>query len=308
MNTDTLKEFIVLAETKNFWEASERLYLNQSTLSKHIKSLECELNVKLFNRTTRRIELTNYGQVFLPFAKSIIRSEFDGTAAIKRLKNIENGLLTLGSIPSMPQYKITQLIANFQQSFPDTTIRITEDDSINLIAELENQNCEIVFLREDKASFEDHFMNDENITRIPYIKDQLAALLPQSHRLSSEKAITLQQLSEDSFCLLKENTLMYQISIDACQNAGFIPDIVFTSHRIDALLDMVSNQNCVALVMDRHMMMPQNGPKQVECPWSVVPIIPQISSQISLCYRNDKPLSKSAQLFVDFCNDMFFNK
>ena len=39
MNTENLKEFIVLAETKNFWEASERLYMNQSTLSKHIKSL-----------------------------------------------------------------------------------------------------------------------------------------------------------------------------------------------------------------------------------------------------------------------------
>ena len=47
MNTENLKEFIVLAETKNFWEASERLYMNQSTLSKHIKSLENELGVNL---------------------------------------------------------------------------------------------------------------------------------------------------------------------------------------------------------------------------------------------------------------------
>lgn len=43
MNTEFLKEFVVLAETQNFWEASERLYMNQSTLSKHIKSLENEL-------------------------------------------------------------------------------------------------------------------------------------------------------------------------------------------------------------------------------------------------------------------------
>ena len=48
MNTENLKEFIVLAETKNFWEASERLYMNQSTLSKHIKSLENDLGVALF--------------------------------------------------------------------------------------------------------------------------------------------------------------------------------------------------------------------------------------------------------------------
>ena len=48
MNTEYLKEFVVLAETKNFWEASDRLYMNQSTLSKHIKSLENELCVDLF--------------------------------------------------------------------------------------------------------------------------------------------------------------------------------------------------------------------------------------------------------------------
>ena len=59
MNTENLKEFIVLAETKNFWEASERLYMNQSTLSKHIKNLESELGISLFTRTTRRVELTN---------------------------------------------------------------------------------------------------------------------------------------------------------------------------------------------------------------------------------------------------------
>ena len=84
MNTENLKEFIVLAETKNFWEASERLYMNQSTLSKHIKSLENDLGVALFTRTTRRVELTNYGEIFLPYAKSVTRSEFEGISAIQR--------------------------------------------------------------------------------------------------------------------------------------------------------------------------------------------------------------------------------
>lgn len=70
MNTEYLKEFVVLAETKNFGKASDRLYMNQSTLSKHIKSLENELGINLFLRTTRRVELTNYGQTFLPYFAS----------------------------------------------------------------------------------------------------------------------------------------------------------------------------------------------------------------------------------------------
>ena len=125
MNTEFLKEFVVLAETKNFWEASERLYMNQSTLSKHIKSLENELGVDLFTRTTRRVELTSYGHTFLPYARTIVRTEFEGTSAIKRLQNVENGLLTIASIPSMPQYQITMFLAQFQQFHPETTVPVS---------------------------------------------------------------------------------------------------------------------------------------------------------------------------------------
>ena len=67
MNTEYLKEFVVLAETKNFWEASDRLYMNQSTLSKHIKSLENELGVDLFLRTTRRVDLFTLCKINYPF-------------------------------------------------------------------------------------------------------------------------------------------------------------------------------------------------------------------------------------------------
>ena len=173
MNTENLKEFIVLAETKNFWEASERLYMNQSTLSKHIKSLENDLGVALFTRTTRRVELTNYGEIFLPYAKSVTRSEFEGISAIQRMLNIENGLLTIGTIPSMPQYHITQFLAQFQKLYPETTVRITEDDPVNLMTYLENEKCELIFNREDKVTFEKNFLNDHHILRIPYMSDHL---------------------------------------------------------------------------------------------------------------------------------------
>ncbi len=306
MNTENLKEFIVLAETRNFWEASDRLYMNQSTLSKHIKSLENELGIPLFTRTTRRVELTSYGQIFLPYAKSVVRSEFEGIAAIQRMLNIENGLLTIAAIPSMPQYHITQFLSEFQKLYPETTVRITEDDPVHLLDYLETEKCELVFTREDKTTFEKKFLNDRHIVRIPYIHDRLVALLPVSHPLALAESVTLQQLKNERFCLIKEGSLMYQIAMDACQNANFVPDIIFTSHRIDSILDMVTNQNCVSLLMDVHLQLPENGPKQTFAPWCFVPVTPEISSQISLCYRSDKSLSKTAQLFVDLCNEKLF--
>ena len=77
----------------------------------------------------------------------------------------------------------------------------------------------------------------------------------------------------------------------ACQNANFVPNIVFTSHRTDSILDMVTNQACVALLMDVHVQLPENGPRPSYSPW-----------------RSDRPLSRTAQLFVDLCNDKLFKK
>lgn len=308
MNTEYVHEFVVLAETKNYWEASERLFMNQSTLSKHIKSLENDLGVQLFNRTTRKVELTNYGKTFLPFAQSIARAEFDGTTAIRHLLNIENGLLTIGTLPSMPQYKVTQLLAQFQVAYPEVSVRLTEDDPVNLMKYLENENCEIIFSREDKQTFERNILQDDHIHRIPYMTDSLVALVPKNHSLAKLDSISLPQLKDEQFCLIKEGSLMYQIAMDACQQAGFIPNIIFTSHRVDSILDMVTNQNCVALLMNQHLAIPDNGPKPIKTPWVTIPISPTISSQISICYRTDKPLSKTAQLFVDFCTSRLFNE
>ena len=306
MNIEYIQEFVCLAETKNFWEASERLFMNQSTLSKHIKALESELGVVLFTRTTRRVELTSYGQAYLPYAKSISRTEFEANAAIKRLQNIENGLLTIGTIPAMPQYHITQFIASFQKEYPEATVRVTEDDSKNLPEYLTNETCELIFYREDKHSFEENFLNNQRIVRVPYITDKMVALMPKTHPLAKEASVNLQQLKDEQFCFIKEGSLMYEMAMSACQNAGFIPNIIFTSHRIDSILDMVTNQDCVALLMDQHITLPDNGPIQQNTPWVTIPIKPEIQSQISLCYRSDKPLSAAAQQFVDFCSAQIF--
>ena len=308
MNTEYIHEFVVLAETKNFWEASERLFMNQSTLSKHIKALENYLGVPLFTRTTRRVELTDYGLAYLPYAKTISDTEYEGLTAIKRLQNIANGLLTLGTFPSMPQYQVTSLISQFQNQYPNVTVRVTEDDPINLKRYLENKTCELVFTRETKADFENNFLKNEQIKRIPYLKDRLVALIPKSHPLSKEPELTLQELKNENFCLIKEGSLMYEIGIDACRRAGFIPNVIFTSHRIDSILDMVSTQNCVALLMDKHLTVPTNGLTNIhkEVLWTYVPIIPEINSQISICYNGTVSLSKTAQLFVDFCTSKLF--
>ena len=72
MDIDLLQEFIVLAQSETFLKAADILYISQPTLSRHIKNLEEDLGVALFERTTRSSKLSKYGNMLLPYAKQIV--------------------------------------------------------------------------------------------------------------------------------------------------------------------------------------------------------------------------------------------
>jgi DNA-binding transcriptional LysR family regulator len=309
MNIQYFQEFITLAETRNFWEASERLYMNQSTLSKHIHALEEELGCSLFIRTTRHVELTEYGRVLLPYAKDISRSFFDCSTALKKISDQSKGLLTIGSIPDMDSYGITNVLLSYQNLHPEHTIRIIEEDPNNLRELLFSHKCDLIFQRETKLDFEKNFTVDTRITRIPYVKDHMIVAVSRHHPLAQKKSVSLKELQNENFCLLKENSLMYEMCVSACQASGFLPNIVFTSQRLGNLLDMVSRQRGVALLMNLHTIIPTDDPGVVSSlGYAAIDITPKITSQISLCYSNDLPLTSAAASFVNYCQEAFLSK
>ena len=83
MEINYLRELVVLAQMGNFLEAADALYIAQSTLSKHIKKIESELGVPLFDRTTRKVSISKYGQLFLPYAKQIAEIQDQYTIALQ---------------------------------------------------------------------------------------------------------------------------------------------------------------------------------------------------------------------------------
>ena len=103
MNTDYIIEFVSLVNNPSFSKTAEELFISQSSLSKHIRSMEKELGTPLFIRTTRSIELTDQGRLFLPYAKQIAELCASYTNELKAFSREGSNTLTLGVI-SNPQY------------------------------------------------------------------------------------------------------------------------------------------------------------------------------------------------------------
>lgn len=77
------------------------------------------------------------------------------------------------------------------------------------------------------------------------------AVLPQAHRLAKSERITLSELADESFLFLNQGTVMYDLSVNACRNAGFEPSIAYTGKRAENILDLVKEGMGISLLMEK---------------------------------------------------------
>ncbi len=302
MDISYWKEFSVLAETKNYWAAAEKLFVGQSSLSKHIKTLETQLGGELFTRTSRKVALTELGKLMLPYAQQIAQLQTQYETAAFNYLSVGSQPLTIGSIPVIPRYHITDLIVKYQLDFPTVHLQTIEEDTLLLRDDLFNHRCDVIFYR-DSNQYLEHDPDKENcMIRLPYCQDKLVAVLPTDHPLAEESSIQLEQLKDEYFALIKNGTMPYNLCVRACRSAGFASHVLFTSHNLEAIFDMVTRGSCVALLFENHVARPYDALNHLDKqPFAVVPIEPPIYTTIYMAYLKDEPLTPAAAHFVDYC-------
>jgi len=286
MEIDYVREFIVLAETGSFSEAAEKLFISQSSLTRHIKSLEESLGTAVFDRSTRKVSLNHFGHLFLHYAKEIDRIHYEYTTAFYNELQGVHGYVRVGSIPIMIPYRITDVLARFQRENSAFSLEVIEADSNQLVKMLRSGQCDFAFIRESDDS-------DNEFNKLPYASDTLVALMPEHHYLADSASIRLSQLSHESLLLLAKDTFMYSLCLSECRKAGFEPRVAFTGHRAENILDLVSKGLGVALLM-------QKSSQSLMIPGVVtVKIEPDIRSNINLAYSKITTMSAAANHFFN---------
>jgi LysR family transcriptional regulator, transcription activator of glutamate synthase operon len=285
MDINYFKEFVVLAQTGNFMEAADILYSSQSALSKHIKNMEIELGIPLFDRTTRKVRISKFGELMLPYAIQIVELHDKYTAALQVSLETERDVLNVGSIPALAEYNITDVLIHFKETRRQASLNILQAGSGELKEMLRLRKCELAFIR-----FADEM--DDDLVIMPYALDNLAAVLPINHPLAKEKTIPLRRLEDENLVLSEKQTMLYRISVNACKQSGFEPRIAFTDSKHENILDLVIKGMGIALMMKRLVLYASN-PKI-----AIVDVTPTVTTQISLCYQKDIELSDAAKHFI----------
>ena len=292
MEIEYLGEFAVIARLGSFSLAAEELFISQSSLSKHIIALEKELNVQLFNRTSRNVALSKAGARILPHANRLFEMKKRITGIAAEQINREKRVINIASLPVMAEYDITGAIARFHKEYPEINLSVLEREQPECLNALELGECEFAFIRK---------LREESpiLEYATFYKDHLVAVLPRSHPLSAEKALHLQQLENEEFMFLGKGSVLYNLCLDLCSGSGFTPKVKHVSQRPENIIDFVSLGMGIALLMNRHVDYFKNT--SVRC----INVTPTVESTICLARIKSHKLSHAARVFWDYISSLY---
>lgn len=289
MTIEQMREFVILAEERNYQVAADMLYSTQGTLSRHIMAMEKELGFALFNRSTKKIELTQDGSRFLYYARRAMKLQDEYMAELECAKRSISDSLNVGYNALVSFYGFTEMLTQFMTSHPKVPIKILEDDTDLLIKSVQNGTCDLAFIQEDP------FHPIAGLDRLPIDSDTLTAILPANHPLAGEGYISLPQLAEENFVFGILDKYPARVFVEACHQAGFPPKIVSSGLVSPALVKWIGKSDCVGLEWKE----PANR-HQGKNPVVAVDIKPTIRSSTSIIYQAKRLSPAGRQLIAYF--------
>ncbi len=186
MDLYLLRYFLAVVETGSFTRAADRVFVTQPTLSAGIKKLELQVGQQLFERTNRRVFLTDAGTRFLPRAKAILH---ECNLAVQSLEEAESTpVLRLGVLTTLSNRAVGTLLAGFRQQHPQAIIEITDGSEQELANRLDDRSLDyaLSLLRSNSAD-----------RAIPLRKEDYCFILPQTHKLAGKPSVSASDLRED---------------------------------------------------------------------------------------------------------------
>lgn len=188
MEIRQLKYFIKSAELLNFTEAAKASNIAESTLSQQIKQLETELDILLFKRIKKRIELTEAGEMLLPYARRTVAGSEDAIQRMKDLQNLHTGTLRIGGTFSLCSL-LTDTLLKFSQKYPNIKVSVECQTANKLLEHLKEHKLDLALCFESPMPIES--MESEYLFDSP-----MCAILHRHHPLAAMKEVPLKTLGD----------------------------------------------------------------------------------------------------------------
>jgi LysR family transcriptional activator of glutamate synthase operon len=286
MEIRQIQYFLSIVDTGSFSAAADEHYISQSSLSKVIIALEKELAVSLFDRSKRKVSLTEAGAAFLRHARKF---NADNKAMLVELDGYKSNAdsFSIAAIPVLPQYGIATSISQFSDKYPHIRFSLNEIDGFNIIPALVERRFDLAFTRHN-------YLDHDQFESLDICKDKLIVVVSKNNRHANLSSISLNELANDNFIVFDRVTELHKLIMDECGKAGFEPTIFYSSHRKVSVVGLVATNIGLAL-------MPVRIYEYYRHPDVLaIPLDEDIECNIVLVYLKIRQLPKAAGIFLDF--------
>lgn len=229
-----LSTFVAVAEELNFHRAAERLTMAQPAVSRIVLELEDWLGVKLLERTTRRVRLTESGRYLLEEAQAILARVEIAENTVRLLASGTKAILRVGYTTITGHALVPDIAREFRRSNPQVRLELTYMTS-------PVQRDRILQDEIDLGFIEGHFQSSE-IESIPVAHHRLVALLPLDHPLAAKETVTVPELARESLVMgtSAEWPTLRRIVIDMFQRAGHVMSVAQEASSLTGILGLVT--------------------------------------------------------------------
>ena len=240
MQLKDLEYVDMLAREKKYSSAAAKLFISQPTLSQAIQKLEAELGLALFIRTTKSVELTPAGEIFLKEGREILRQSQNLHQRMEDIASLKRGVLKIGISTFYSSYYLAKIISTFRKLHPGIRLEFTEDISINLEELALNGQVDVSLIPLPLV----HTEMDATILR----REQILFAIPaESHLtklcipdpLGGYPSIDLREAREEPFISLRREQRFAARELEICQRAGFTPKIAYEISNWDTINTLI---------------------------------------------------------------------
>jgi LysR family hydrogen peroxide-inducible transcriptional activator len=215
MTITQLQYVLAVAEHKNFTLAADKCFVTQPTLSMQIQKVEEELNIQIFDRTKKPIQLTEIGQKIVNQAKNIVNEADRMKDIVEQQKGFIGGEFKLGIIPTVMPTLLPMFLNTFVKKYPKVKLIIEELNTDDIILRLKNGNLD--------AAIAATPLNEDKLKEIVIYYEPFVAYIPEKHRIADKKEIEVSDLNLDEILLLQDGHCFRDGILNLCKNQDVAP-------------------------------------------------------------------------------------
>ena len=282
-----LQYFKTLARVLHYTQAAAELHIAQPSLSYSIKELEKELGVKLFEKDSRHIRLTAYGEQFLPYAERALDMLDEGVGVLKQMAGSAQQIVRLGYFHSISASLIPAVMMGIYGQEKNQSIRFqfTEAPSFDLFQQLKKGELDLAFC----------LHQDPDIESVTIMRQPLYLAVPEHHPLAKRESVCFEDFAREPIVMLDKPSSLRQKMDEIYFQYNLTPNVVFEVRECNAALQYVALRFGISVLPQ----VPAMGNEKVV----TIPISDEKSSFVRTVYfswMKNRPLSPASKRVRDY--------